>query len=79
MNQLEQLKQFTTVVADTGDFRSTPALLATGFDNQSFPDSEGRRRKTPIMHSLKKRSGTTGTNQPKQSWIVCLLRSVSKF
>ena len=30
MNQLEQLKQFTTVVADTGNFRQLAAFIAEG-------------------------------------------------
>ena len=42
MNQLDQLKQFTTVVADTGNFKQLGAVRAARRDHQPVADPEGR-------------------------------------
>ena len=38
MNSLEQIKQFTKVVADTGDFESMKAFKTIGCDHKSILD-----------------------------------------
>ena len=42
MNQLDALRQWTTVVADTGDFRQLAPVQAAGRDHQSVADPQGR-------------------------------------
>ena len=41
MNQLDQLKQYTTVVADTGNFKQLGAVRAARRDHQPLADPEG--------------------------------------
>jgi transaldolase len=41
MNQLDALKQFTTVVADTGDFLANGPVQAPGCHHQPLADPQG--------------------------------------
>ncbi len=42
MNQLDQLKQFTTVVADTGNFKELAAVRPARRHHEPVADPEGR-------------------------------------
>ena len=69
LNQLEQLKQFTKVVADTGDFEIDARIQAAGCDHQSEPDLFAATQKEQYFHLLdevladRKNSGLTGAAQ----------------
>jgi transaldolase len=79
MNQLEQLKQYTTIVADTGDFQSikafapqdattNPSLILKAVQKDEYKSDHGKGGARRMLVKARKRSS-----------IICWSPSARKF
>jgi transaldolase len=74
MNQLDALKQYTTVVADTGDFKQLGALPASRRHHQPLADPQGGAKARLRAAAQRRSQRPTGAGRSTKSMDQLLVR-----